>query len=221
MTHTLEEHKFDLIIFDLDGVLADTTACHRQAFEDLWAEIGIVGPEYDQIAGRKTRDVVAELTAHVRPAAQQLDRWVNFKQARARDYLATVPVVYPDSQSSLMTLKRRGLQLALATGASRETTDMLLARLAAQETFDVVATAEDARHGKPSPEIYLHVMSRAEARPDRTLIIEDSLAGLASAIASGAQVASVRAGNVVDDEAFVGYFPDLRQALKHIGIDVE
>ncbi|HQR32086.1 MAG TPA: HAD-IA family hydrolase [Blastocatellia bacterium] len=206
---------FDLLIFDMDGVLVDTTECHSRAYEDLWRLVGIAGPPYEEIAGRKTAEVVSEVTVLLNPSSQQIVKWVNFKQQRARQYLTTEKIAFYDSVESIERLRLRGsrLRLAIGTGASRETTAMVLARLEWGEAFSVIVTGEDVLEGKPAPEIYLAAMERAGASPQRTLIIEDSKSGLAAAIASQAYTASVRSGVQAQGKRFIGSFPDVRSLL--------
>jgi len=199
----------DLWLFDLDGVLVDTTQCHRRAYEELWRHVGVNGPPYDRIAGRHTREVVAEVTAALAPAPDQLREWTQFKQQLARDCLARDDIAFPDSADCIRALSHDGARLALGTGASRATTDAVLARYRWGESFAVTVTADDVDHGKPEPDVYVAAMEQSGATPRRTLVIEDSEAGLAAAIASGAYAASVRSGRIVSSERFVGAFPDL------------
>jgi len=209
---------FELLIFDMDGVLVDTTPCHRQAYDDLWQRLGVAGPPYEQIAGRKTGEVVAELTAGLHPGPAQLHEWVYFKQARAREYLGAGEIIYCDTADCLTALAGGQFRLALATGASRETTGLVLTRLGLADLFSIIMTGEDVTSGKPSPEIYLKVMSRAAASPQQTLIVEDSDAGLAAAVASGAYVASVRTGARVEGANFIGVFSDLWELFSSLGV---
>lgn len=204
---------FDLLIFDMDGVLVDTTECHRRAYDDTWMLAGIVGTAYEEIAGRKTTEVVAEVTAPLKPTAEQLAEWVKFKQERARLYLTTEKIAFHDSAECIGRLTAAKSRLALGTGASRETTAMVLGRFGWGESFSIIVTGEDVTAGKPAPEIYLAAMERAGVAPNRTLIVEDSHAGLAAAAASRAYTASVRSGVRTEHEQFIGSFPDVRTLL--------
>lgn len=206
---------FDLLIFDMDGVLVDTTECHRRAYDDLWRLVGVTGQAYEQIAGRKTVEVVVEMTAALNPTTEQIAEWVAFKQRRARQYLKTEKIVFHDSLECLGRLARQGggLRLGIGTGASRETTAMVLGRFGWGETFSVIVTGDDVAAGKPAPEVYLSAMERAGVAPHRTLIIEDSQSGLSAAVASRAYSASVRSGVKSDHERFIGSFPDVRSLL--------
>jgi len=207
---------FDLLIFDMDGVLVDTTPCHRRAYDALWSRLGIAGPPYEQIAGRKTDEVVAEFATGLQPAPAQLREWVLFKQARAREYLATEEIIFSDIADCLTALAGSQIRLALATGASRETVGLIFSRLGFADIFSIIMTGEDVIRGKPAPEIYLKAIWRAAASPQRTLVVEDSDAGLAAAMASGAYVASVRTGARVEGANFIGAFPDLRELLSYL-----
>jgi len=209
---------YDLLIFDLDGVLADTSFCHSRAYDDLWHRIGIQGPPYEAIAGRRTSETIAECTTSKRPSPKQIRAWILFKQAQARQYLFTEEIGFGDTALCLNALSKTPMRLALGTAASRQATNIILDRLDIANFFSLVVTGEDVENGKPAPDIYLQIMTRSNADPERTLIIEDSPSGLAAAIASGASAASVRTGKRVDHPRFIGSFADLRGLLLAMGL---
>ncbi len=200
---------FDLVIFDLDGVLVDTTPCHAKAYADLWRRLDIAGPPYSAIAGRTTRESIAEWMASRNADPGQVAEWVAFKQERARMYLATEPILFPDTRQALEAVSRRVERVAIGTSASRRATDIVLSRFDLGGFFTTVVTGDAVARGKPAPDIYLQVMREVGGEPDHTLVIEDSAAGLESAHASGAFVAGVRGGLDVAHSRFLGWFSDL------------
>jgi HAD superfamily hydrolase (TIGR01509 family) len=206
-------HGYELCVFDMDGVLVDTSACHRQAYERLWQRCGIAGPAYDEIAGRRTWDVVRERTASLHPSPRQIEEWAAFKQAEARALLASADIVYDDTLSALRTLQERRLVMAVATGASRASAELVLERTRLRGFFRTLVTAEDVTRGKPDPEIFQCVIARAGSTPERCVIVEDSLSGIDAAIACGAAVVCVRSGLRRAHTAFLGTFPTLRAAV--------
>lgn len=203
----------DLVIFDMDGVLVDTTPCHSRAYEALWKELGVSGPPYADIAGQRTRDAIVAFTARLNPTPEQLDAWVRLKQARARECIATEQIIFADSEPALERLASRRIRLALGTSGSRDTTSIVLQRLRGARHFSVVVTAEDVTEGKPSPQVYSRIMERVRANPERTLIVEDSSSGLLAAAESHARVASVRTGLRLEHPNFVGSFADLGELV--------
>jgi HAD superfamily hydrolase (TIGR01509 family) len=212
--------NYELLIFDMDGVLVDTSPSHRRAYEDLWSMIGVTGPRYETIAGRKTSEVVTTFAVQLKPGSAQIDEWTRFKQERARTYLSTEVITYDDTVPVLSRLARNKMPLALGTGASRETADLVLKQLGIFDFFSIIVTAGEVAKGKPSPEIYSKIMVQAAVDPKDTLIIEDSVAGLEAGVGSNAYVASVRTGREISHPRFVGSFPDLRKLLRAIGTDV-
>ncbi len=209
-----------LLAFDMDGVLADTSMCHAAAFEELWQRLGIDGPAYEKIAGRTTLDVVTEHTALLRPSAEQVSEWVSLKQELARRRLATDAVLYADTIPCLEALGEYGYRMALATAGSRAAADVVLLGSAAAACFSSVATGDDVQRGKPAPDVYTLTMERTGHVGDETLVIEDSVAGVAAGIAAGAWVASVRSGVGVDHPRFLGRYPDLIGLSSRLGVEV-
>jgi HAD superfamily hydrolase (TIGR01509 family) len=212
--------RYDCWLFDLDGVLVDTTACHARAFEALWRSIGVTGPEYATIAGRRTEEVVREVAGRRATSPDEFAGWVRFKQQHARDCLASVPVAFEDSGICLEALRCANRTLALGTGASRGTTTAILARQGWTRLFAAVVTGDDVTRGKPMPDVHARAIELAHAEPSHTLIIEDSRMGLAAAVATGADVVSVRTGLTADAPNFRGAFPDVRSVLAAHGIAV-
>jgi len=199
----------ELVVFDFDGVLVDTSAGHRRAWDDLWRLVGVAGPRYETIAGRRTLDVVRERTAALSPSPERIAEWVAFKQARARLHAAAGDVVFPDARGVVHELARDGFTLAIGTGASRRAVETALERLALGELFAAVVAAEDVAAGKPAPDVYRRVLERVRTRAERALVIEDSAAGLAAALGAGAWAAAVRSGAAVEHPRFLGGFEDL------------
>jgi len=209
----LDFANFSLVVFDMDGVLVRTDEVHGQAYSDLWKRLGLDGPEYSKIAGQTTEEAIRMLTVDLRPSSEQLTTWVDFKQERARRYLSTHDIDYSDAIPTLEALSHRGLQLAIGTGASPVSTDMILRRLGVRRLFTVVVTAEDVSNGKPDPEVYRAVLDRTGERPEDTLIVEDSEAGLEAALGSGSWAVSVRTGLRSVHPRFLGAFDNLASLL--------
>lgn len=171
----LAEHRFDAILFDLDGTLIDSTAAVRRAWA-RWASEERVDPALlPGLAGRPAKEIVAELVApHRAPAA--LERYT-----RIAERLMEGVTVLAGSYDALATTDGR---MAIVTSSSRTVAQ---ARMAASGLTEppVMVTAEDVTRGKPEPEPYLRGAERLGAEPARCLAVEDSAAGVASARAAG------------------------------------
>jgi beta-phosphoglucomutase len=212
-------NTFALVAFDMDGVLVDTSPCHAKAYQDLWLELGLVGPPYETIAGQRTIDVVRVVTAPQELSTEAMQTWTRFKQERARHYLSETPITFPDTMQCLGAMARHQQPLALATGASRRTVELVLRRLGAEELFPIVITSEDVTAGKPSPEVFTTAFARAGVDPTDALVVEDSPSGLRAGIDAGARCVSVRSGLTMNTPRFLGAYADLASLLPLLGAD--
>jgi HAD superfamily hydrolase (TIGR01509 family) len=209
MTLSLAGRPIQLLIFDMDGVLVSTSDCHARAYDELWQALGVQGPDYTLIAGRKTAEVVAEVTAALQPSPAQVGQWTAKKQQRARELIAATELCYADTRPCLKAFSDHGVPLAMGTAASAATVSAILERYALQEYFSAVVTADDIAQGKPAPDVYLRIIHDQGVAPEQVLVIEDSQAGLRAAVDAGAQAVSVRTGERIEHAAFLGTFPDL------------
>jgi len=155
----------------------------------------------------------------LKPSAAQIQDWVHFKQIQARAYLADHSILYGDTIPSLQALSQNHYPMALGTAASKETVRWILKNVGLESFFSVIVTGDDLQFGKPSPEIYLKVMSLADTDPDRTLIIEDSLSGIQSAVAAQAYVAAIRTGVKIEGDRFIGAFFTLQDLIHEVGLN--
>lgn len=200
--------RFRGIAFDMDGVLVDSERCHATAFDSLWASLGIDGPEYTEIAGRPTVDVVIEHTKRLGPTASDVADWVERKQRAARTCLSTAEILFPDVEATLKSLHETHA-LALVTGGSRATVESTLMRYGLVERFGILVTGDDVTPGKPAPAPYLKAAAAIVDSPDQMLVVEDSGNGIVAGLAAGAFVVSVRSFETRDHNCFLGAFESL------------
>jgi HAD superfamily hydrolase (TIGR01509 family) len=169
------------VLFDLDGVLIDSSAAHAEAYARVFARHGMEGIAYPEIAGRPTREVFARLGL----VGERLDAIVREKQLAARETLGTQTRLFPGALELLAELRAAGLRVALVTGASRESVRVISERFALAAQLDAVVAAEDTACGKPAPEPFLLACERLDVLPDEALVVEDSESGLRAARAAG------------------------------------
>jgi HAD superfamily hydrolase (TIGR01509 family) len=213
------------LIFDMDGVLVDTSAGHARAYHELWERCGVAGPPYSQIAGRPTREVVEQFTRELVPTPAAIEEWAAFKQQRARLQFQAGTLAFDDVVPCLNAIHRAGIAMGVATGASRETAELLLDRAGITGFFQFLLTSEDVRRGKPEPEVYQQAgqlaLKISGANADQTVVVEDSDSGLRAAAAAGAKVACVRSGLRISSPGFLGSFHGLVDFACMLGVTVE
>jgi len=198
------------IIFDFDGVIADTEPLHFAGFRQTLAEIGIGLTESDYYANYLGYDdrgcFVTALTAHQRPADPSAI--TQLMQRKAHAYLESVKghlVIFPGVRE-LVCEAAAAYPLAIASGALRHEIEFILEQAGLRKEFLHITGAEDVTKGKPDPQPFLHALDALNRRhpnqliaPGSCLVIEDSIPGLRGAKTAGMKVLAVANTHTIQD----------------------
>ncbi len=198
------------IIFDFDGVIADSEPLHFAGFRLTLAEIGISLTESDYYANYLGYDdrgcFIAALTAHQRPADPSVI--APLMQRKAQAYLESVKdhlVIFPGVRE-FVSEAAATYPLAIASGALRHEIEFILEQAGLRKAFLHITGAEDVTKGKPDPEPFLHALAALNRQrpnqtiaPDSCLVIEDSIPGLRGAKAAGMKVLAVANTHTIQD----------------------
>ncbi|HMZ95643.1 MAG TPA: HAD family phosphatase [Nitrospira sp.] len=198
------------LIFDFDGVIADTEPLHFAALRQVLAGIDISLTEqeyYTDYLGFDDRGCfLAALQSHQRQAlptllGELMDRKAQAYLSAVREHLAIFPGV-----RELVHDAAARYPLAIASGALRNEIELILEEAGLRKAFLHITSAEDVTRGKPAPEPFLHAMaalnrqpSQPALTPDDCLVIEDSLPGIRAARAAGMKVLAVANTHTVQD----------------------
>lgn len=178
-----------LYIFDLDGVLLDSSNIHYVALNQALEESG-----YPPISRRDHACRFNGLSTRAKLATLpgvDIETVFHRKQVLTQFAMKNVEES-PRLQQALRGLKSAGSTVMCASNCIRNTVETVLENLGISDLFDAVFTNEDVESPKPSPEIYLKCMKAANVDPKDTLIFEDSYVGLSAAVASRAGVHYVK-----------------------------
>jgi beta-phosphoglucomutase len=178
------------ILFDFDGVLVDSEPIRFKAEAQALAEIGesLTWERFAKFClGRTDEAGLRDLLADRFEAEGR--RIVERRNALYEEWLDDVPGA-PDALQFIQRVPE-GIRLAVVTGSRRLEVEAILWRLAMSDRFHALITAEDYAHAKPAPEPYLTAAHRLNLPAVSCLVIEDSTAGVAAALAAGMPVVAV------------------------------
>jgi beta-phosphoglucomutase len=173
------------MIFDLDGVIADTHPIHRRSWRQLLAERGqeVSEEELDFVLeGRKREEILRHFLGNL-SAAEILD-YGRRKDELFRQFLRELKCI-PGLINLLCELESATIPVAVATSASRGRALLVLEKLGLAHCFRAILTAEDTLHGKPDPSILFLALGAMRVPAQRTLVAEDSEAGVRAAKSAG------------------------------------
>jgi len=174
--------RFDAVICDMDGTLADTEPLHHQAYKRVLATLGttITDAEYDKFTGR-TDDVICRYLIERDKMSLSVEDLLALKEKAFRQLVRGTLTPLPGVVKMLHYFKDKGLKLAVASASTKEDIDTVLGALGIRDLFDAIASGVEVENSKPAPDVFLLAAKRVNAMPTRCLAFEDSENGTIAA----------------------------------------
>ena len=187
------------VVFDFDGVIADSEPLHLRAYQTILARDRIE-LTHDDYYGRylgfddsglfralaKDRDI--EITD------DRVDAWIDAKSAIIEELLSAQPVLFPGAAECVRALAAR-FPLAIASGALEPEIELVLKHEGLLHCFTSIASASDGVRGKPAPDLYLLAVGKLRdlmaVDAASCVAIEDSKWGLEAAHKAGLRTVAV------------------------------
>jgi phosphoglycolate phosphatase len=197
--------RFDLIVFDWDGTLFDSTALIVRCIQDACDDLGVPVPSNEAAAfviGLGLHEALRHAVPGLHPS-----RYPELGMRYRQHYFARQHELslFEGTLEMLQALKARHHWLAVATGKARRGLDEALAHAQLAGLFDGTRTADETA-SKPDPRMLLELMREFGAEPERTLMIGDTTHDLQLARNAGTPSLAVSYG-AHEPEAFHAYGP--------------
>src|SRR6266496_858465 len=186
--------SFRVVIFDLDGVLADSEPWWNEIDAKLLAQYGVRyrGEYHRNVLGVSYR-LAVEFFKKAFGLSASADELIQRRGEIATEFFANRVGLFPSAKEVLQELRRMNLRLTVATSS---------VSASATAFFDVIVTGDEIEHGKPRPDIYLRAAAKLNVAADACLVIEDALAGIAAAKAAKMRVAAIPDRRFVDPHEY-------------------
>ena len=177
------------VIFDLDGVLADTAECHYRAWLETAGKLGIkFNREKNHLLRGVSRreSILILIEGQIELGEDEIQKLMDGKN---NIYIKLVEkagkkLLLPGAMEFLNKLKKAGMKLALAS-SSRNARRILKLTELDKGFFDTVIDGNDIKNTKPDPEIFLSAAGKLNVRPYECLVAEDAPAGIEAAKRAG------------------------------------
>jgi pseudouridine-5'-monophosphatase len=181
------EPNLRAVVFDLDGILANTEDLYEQAGETV---LGRRGKTYDaelreRIMGRPVVDAI-QIMIDCHSLPDTVDDLMCECTDVLQQLMATSLAPMPGAISLIYDLRAEKIPIAVATSATPDYANNVLTRLDLKQRFQFILTAADIHRGKPDPEIYILSAVRLGITPLQMMVLEDSANGCRASVDSGA-----------------------------------
>jgi HAD superfamily hydrolase (TIGR01509 family) len=219
--------RLDAIVFDFDGVIADSERLHLQAYQRVLQSRGLelsADTYYNELLGYDDTGVFRRLAALYGQSwdAVALQR---LSAEKGEHYLALAArgeMLYPGAAEFIRAAAAR-VPVAIASGALTHEIEDILDRAALRPLFTAIVGADQTMRSKPSPDPYLEAFGRLQAAhghgldPRHTVAIEDSKWGLVSARGAGLRLVAVT--NTYAAEEFTAFAELIVGGLDQLTLD--
>ncbi len=174
------------IIFDMDGVIADTDRTRFELFKILLQKRGLQlnDKEYIKSVGKRTKKFLAEMFP-AELTVEDIDQIYKERKVELykdpKKYVIAQPYVR-ECCKKLFNLK---YTLAIASVSDKKNIEMVLKQVGIRKYFSYITSGDDVLHMKPNPEIYLKSIEKVGLEKKYCVAIEDSPTGISSAKSAG------------------------------------
>lgn len=193
MGRVMRKAEIQGIIFDLDGVIADTAEMHYRSWQRLADEVGI---HFDRQANEHLRGTNRELSLQRFTEGVEVDEatrclWFERKNTYFLEQMQQMQAgdELPGVRRLLHEIRAAGLKVGV--GSSSKNARPVLEQLDLVDSFDVIGDGYIVKNSKPAPDIFLWVAGALRLAPRHILVIEDSQAGVDAALTGGFYVLGV------------------------------
>ena len=211
------------VLFDFDGVIADTENVHVVAWQRTFGVMGWTEPDEScsRAAEVDDRAFAAEVFARRKLDGANVEGWVARKQELTLRLLADSPRIYRGVAALVERLAGRA-RLGVVTTTWRGNVEAVLGASGLAKAFEFVVAKEDVKATKPDPEAYRLALAKLGLSAGDVVALEDSATGLAAARGAGVRVVAVghrkAKGEWAGDSDYVAGFSDLSRVLAAVGL---
>ena len=180
------------IIWDMDGVIADTAPYHFEAWQQVFEKRGVdfTGDDFRRNFGQRNDTIIRNvLGGGLSPS--EIDTIAGEKEKNFHQRVRQNIKPLPGAVKLIKSLKEHGFSLALASSAPMENIRLIMRGLGINNCFHTIVSGGEVKEGKPNPQGFLLAAEKLEVAPGNCIVIEDAVAGVAAAKRAGMRCLAV------------------------------
>jgi beta-phosphoglucomutase family hydrolase len=188
----MSKDHLEAVLWDMDGVIADTADYHYNAWREVFAERGVKFTKSDfmNYFGQR-HDTIIHFALGKKIPPDELEQITEKKQALFRRNVVKNIRPMPGALELIKSLNQNGIKTAIASSAVPANIDVILKGLGIENAFQAIVYGTEVAEGKPSPLVFQLAAKKLNVKPGDCVVIEDAIAGVAAAKRAGMKCLAV------------------------------
>ncbi|MBI2829749.1 MAG: HAD family phosphatase [Chloroflexi bacterium] len=174
------------VIWDMDGVIADTASLHFVAWQEVFQKRGVTVTEDDfrETFGLRNDSIIPAVVKYPMPP-EEIKAISREKETMFRSIAKGKLKLLPGVIELMVSLQESGWKQAVASSAPLENIQLVLKELHIEKYLAAIISGEDVTVGKPEPQVFLLAAQKLGVEPENCVVIEDAPAGVIAAKRAG------------------------------------
>jgi HAD superfamily hydrolase (TIGR01509 family) len=187
------------LIFDMDGVLVDSSEPHFHSWQQLAREIGreMSRETFKKTFGRQNRDIIP-LVFDITDESK-IEQLSDRKEVIYRDLIRDNVPTMDGAIELIRACHEAGFKLAIGSSGPPENVDAVLEGMGVDGLFAVKITAREVNRGKPDPQVFELATQGLGFKPNECAVVEDAPAGVEAALGAGNIAIALTGGHPVEE----------------------
>ena len=188
----MSKAHLEAVLWDMDGVIADTMQYHMGAWQDILKNMGVTltEEEFRPLFGQRHDNIIRYALGN-NMTHEQIEALSEKKQALYRQRVSKDIRALPGAIELIKELNKNKIKIALASSATKENVDVIMKGLGIEQYFQAFVNGPEVAEGKPSPLVFQLAAKKLGVQPANCVVFEDAIAGVAAAKKGGMKCVAV------------------------------
>ncbi len=180
------------VIWDMDGIIADTAQYHHNGWQIVFRKRGInyTKADFRRNTGKRSDTIIREVFGEKIPQ-NEITEIIQEKDETFRQLMGQTIKLFPGVLKLIISLKEHGFKIAIASSAPMENIQLITRSLKIDNRFDAIISGWEVTKGKPHTQTFLLAAEKLGVAAENSIVIEDAISGVTASKRAGMRCIAV------------------------------